>query len=284
MPARPDSPATRALAWLYAPPAQRAALAALCGLEREIGDSLRPGLDHQVAHARLAWWREECERGAQGRPQHPLTRELARVCAPAGAAALSGLAGLIDTTAWDLAAATFATRRELSGYCERWSAAMIDPLARLATQGAAPDALAAVCAQTSALGVKLREIELLLALAPDARAGRLRLPLDELDAARVESAHLAQPPWPAGLAALVRERHGQLRGALAASVSGLAPAARVPLRGLIVWAAIACGHSARAERLLPDATRDPQRLSDGWRAWRTARRVAAGRSLVTDCV
>jgi phytoene synthase len=245
----------------------------LCALEREIGGSLRPGLDHDVAHARLAWWREECDRGPRGRPQHPLTRELAHVCAPAGPAALAGLAGLVDTAAWDLAAATFATRAELTGYCERWSAAMIDPLARLATQGAAPDAVAAVCTQASALGVKLREMELLLALAPDARAGRLRLPLDELDAAQVETARLALPPWPAGLAALVRERHGQLRRALEAAVRELAPAARVPLRGLIVWAAIACGHSARAERLLPEAsaTRDPRRLSDGWRAWRAAR-------------
>jgi 15-cis-phytoene synthase len=282
MPARPDAPATRALAWLYAPAPQRAALAALCALEREIGASLRRGLEHDVAHARLAWWREECERGAQGRPQHPLTRELAHACAPAGAAPFAGLRGLIDTAAWDLAAATFATRRELTGYCERWSAAMIDPLAHLATQGAAPDAAAAVCTQASALGVKLREIELLLALAPDARAGRLRLPLDELDAVQVEAACLAQPPWPAGLAALVRERHGQLRRALEAGVAELAPAARAPLRGLIVWAAIACGHSARAERLLPDASasRNPQRLSDGWRAWRAARRAAAGRSLV----
>jgi phytoene synthase len=245
----------------------------LCALEREIGGALRPGLDHQVAHARLAWWREECERGTRGRPQHPLTRELAQICATAGPAPLAGLAGLVDTAAWDLAAATFATHRELTGYCERWSAAMIDPLARLATEGTAPDAAAAVCRQASALGVKLREMELLLAVAPDARAGRLRLPLDELDAAQVESACLAQPPWPEGLAALVRKRHGQLRGALEASVSALSPTAHAPLRGLIVWATIACGHSARAERLLPNAsaTRNPHRLSDGWRAWRAAR-------------
>lgn len=281
MPGRPDSPATRALAWLYAPPAQRAALAALCALEREIGSSLRSGLDHQLAHARLAWWREECERCAQGTPQHPLTRELADVCAPAGRAALAGLAGLTDTAVWDLAAATFATRRELNGYCERWSAAMIDPLARLATQGAAQDAAAPICTQASALGAKLREMELLLALAPDARAGRLRLPLDELDAAQVETARLAQPPWPAGLAALVRERHRQLRATLAASVASLAPTARAPLRGVIVWAAILCAHSVRAERRLPGASaaQNGQAPLDGWRAWRAARRVDAGRGL-----
>jgi phytoene synthase len=276
MPGRPDSPATRALAWLYAPAPQRAALATLCALEREIGASLRPGLDHQLAHARLAWWREECERCSRGQPQHPLTRELAGLCAPAGGAALAGLAGLVDTATWDLATATFATRRELLGYCERWSAAMIDPLARLATQAAPSDAAAAIWAQASALGVTLRELELLLALAPDARAGRVRLPLEELDAAQVPYERLAQPPWPPSFAHLVRERHRLLRSALEANVTALAPAARAPLRGLIVWAAIACSHSLRAERRLPDAsaTREPQRLQDAWRAWRAARSLA----------
>lgn len=281
MPGRPDSPATRALAWLYAPAPQRAALATLCALEREIGASLRPGLDHQLAHARLAWWREECERCARGQPQHPLTRELAGLCAPAGGAALAGLVGLVDTATWDLAAATFATRRELRGYCERWSAAMIDPLARLAMQGAPPDAAAAVWAQASALGVTLRELELLLALAPDARAGRVRLPLDELERAQVSPESLGQPPWPEGLAALLRERHRELRGGLAAGVASLAPTARAPLRGVIVWAAIVCGHSVRAERRLPEASRaqNGQTPLDGWRAWRAARRVDAGRGL-----
>jgi 15-cis-phytoene synthase len=284
MPGRPDSPATRALAWLYAPPPQRTALAALCALEREIGGSLRPGLDHQVAHAQLAWWREECVRCAQGRPQHPLTRELAALFAPSGREPLTGLAGFVDTATWDLAAATFATRPELTGYCERWSAAMIDPLAWLATRGAASDAAAAVCAPASTLGAKLREMELLLALARDARAGRLRLPLDELDAAQIASACVAQPPWPASLAALLRERHGQLRRALEASVAALAPHARTQLRGLIVWAAIVCGQSVRAERRLPNASaaHHPQRLSDGWRAWRAARRVDAGRGLAAS--
>jgi 15-cis-phytoene synthase len=276
MPGRPDAPATRALAWLYAPASQRPALAALCALEREIGGSLRSGLEHAVAHARLAWWREECARCAQGEPQHPLTRELTHVCTPDAPAALTGLGGLIENAGWDLAAATFTTQRELAGYCERWSAAMIAPLAHIATRAAAPDAAAAIGAQARAVGATLCELELLLALAADARAGRLRLPLDELDAAQVGSAQLLQPPWPPSLAALLHARHTALRGALQAQLSALAPAARAPLRGVIVWAAIAAGHSARAQRLLPDASaaRDARRLSDGWRAWRAARGVA----------
>src|SRR5207248_2303052 len=136
-----------------APLPEREPLATLFALEREIGESLRPGLDTQVAHARLAWWREECERSTQARPSHPLTRELGALFAASGLAPPAGLAGLVDTAVWDLAAATFGTRRELEGYCERWSAAMIEPAVQLAAPAAAEPA--------RALGRSLREIELL---------------------------------------------------------------------------------------------------------------------------
>ena len=267
----PDLPPTRSLAWLYSSTVQRIALTALSALEREIRGSLRPGLDHQVAHTRLAWWREECTRTARGSPAHPRTRELAALFppqgpAPVGPAPLADLAGFVDTTVWDLSCATFDTRRELTGYCERWSAAMIAPLVSLAL----PDASAA---QAAALGVPLREIELLLALAADARSGRLRVPLDELERARSSPESLAQPPWPPGLAELLRDRHRELRAALGAALEALPPAARRALRGLLVWAVLSCAASIRAERRLPRAStaRDHHAPLDGWRAWRAAR-------------
>jgi len=216
---RPDLAPTRRLAWLYSSTVQRPVFAALSALECEIGASLRPGLDHQVAHTRLAWWREECARTAQGSPTHPLTRELAMVLAPLGPTPLAGLAGLVDTAVWDLSCATFGTRRELTGYCERWSTAMVAPLVSLALPAAGAE-------QARALGVGLREIELLLALAPDARAGRLRIPLDELERANTVPESLAQPPWPAPLAQLLRERHRALRTALGVALEALPPAAR----------------------------------------------------------
>jgi len=274
MPARPDAPPARVLAWLYSHPAQRPSLAALFAIEREIGTSLRPGLDHDVAHARLAWWREECARCAGGRPVHPLTRELAAAFEPPGRAALAQLPGLVDTAAWDLACAPFETRRELEAYCGRWSAALIEPLAQLAGSEVAAGPLAT-------FGRQLREIELLLALAGDARLGRARLPLDELERAAVTPEELARPPWSAALAAMLHARHRALRAALATSVAALGPQAQAALRGLIVWAALAASHSRRAQALLPhvSAARDYHAPLDGWRAWRAARRADAGRGL-----
>jgi 15-cis-phytoene synthase len=267
-----EGAATRALACLYSTPAQRALLEALCGIEREIGASLGRGLDHQVAHTRLAWWREECGRCADGSAVHPLTRALCAALGADGAASLRGLSGLVDVATWDLAGATFETRRELAAYCERWAAGMIAPLAAQA-------APALPAAAWRGLGAALRELELLAALERDARAGRVRLPLDELARAGVGTADLARPPWDPPLAALVRARHLELRAALAAAVRAVAPGAQAALRGLMVWAAIASVRSRRTERRLPSAPAagDHHAPLDGLRAWRAARRAAAGR-------
>jgi 15-cis-phytoene synthase len=265
---QPELPAIRRLAWLYSSPRERRAIAALTALEREIAASLRPGLDHQVAHTRLAWWREECARAAQGQPRHPLTCELGALFAPMGAAPLEGLAGLVDLTLWDLSCVTFNTRRELDAYCTRWSAMLIAPLAHMAL----PERTAA---HEPAFGANLREIEMLLALASDARAGRLRLPLDELERAQIPPECLGRPPWPPALAALLQDRHEKLRAALGGAIASLAPEVRRPLRGLLVWATMSCLASQRAQARLPreSSPREQSAPLDGWRAWRAARRI-----------
>jgi 15-cis-phytoene synthase len=280
--AKPDRHPARYLAWLYSPPPQRAVLEALYAIESEIAGSLRVGLDHRVAHTRLQWWREECERCAQGHPAHPLTRQLVSaygVPATAGSAPhpqdsppLGGISGLADTAIWDLAAATFESRRELSAYCERWAAAMIEPAVAYAIPGASKPSW-------RGLGAALREIEMLADLAREAHSGRLRVPLDELERAGVETANLVNPPWPAALATLLSERHEALRAVIAESVKNLTPEEQPDLRGLLVWASLAWQLSRRAEHALPAALA-PRRyhvLADAWRAWGAARGALRGK-------
>lgn len=266
---KPDAHTPRFLAWLYSTPAQQPLLGALCGIEREIAASLRAGLDHHVAHTRLQWWREECERCAAGRPSHPLTLELSRrigASAPGRDAgrALAGLTGLVETAAWDLAGATFEGRQELADYCRRWAAAMLEPLG---------------LARWSELGTALREIELLGDLAREARGGRLRVPLDELEQADVPPDALAAPPWPPTLTALLHARHQELRRQLRAAVTDLPPQDQHRSRGLLVWTALAWQASERAQRALPQppAASIASAAAANWRAWRAARAAAAGR-------
>ncbi len=276
-------------AWLYSPPRLRPILQALLAIEHEIRAALRPGLDHHVAHVRLEWWREECVRCAHGTPAHPLTQSLLEawraVARDAGRQDFPSSAdpsGLIDTAQWDLAGATFATRAELTGYCDRWASAMTQ-IAATGAGGAAGTAGAADAVGAApfgrSLGRALKEIELLADLAPDASRGRLRLPLDELEQAGVEPSALARPPWPPGLCALLRSRQRLLREALAAGVAALPPEAQPPQRGLLVWAAVAHRHSLHAERALPHPWRasGANRLADAWLAWRAARRADRGK-------
>jgi 15-cis-phytoene synthase len=318
LPARTDGAsrmlsAARYLAWLYSQVSQQPVFAKLCEIESEIAGSLRPGIDHHVAHARLQWWREECERCAQGRPVHPLTRELVKVHGAVPGAQpspLAGISGFVDTAVWDLAGATFETRKELTAYCDRWAAAMFetaagqvaagemqsaeDAHARRAIQAArmmpasgATGRVSATTVPTSipsdgsrwrVLGAAVREIELLADLAREAHVGRLRVPLDELERAGVEVKSLAKPPWPAPLVTLMRERHEALRATIGECLGALGREQQAEFRGLLVWAALAWKQSARAQRALPNiiSPRRHHALADGWVAWRAARRAAAG--------
>jgi phytoene synthase len=294
MPATPEPHSARYFALLYSPPPQRPVLDALFGIEHEIFESLRPGLDHHVAHSRLQWWREECERAAVGRAVHPLTRALVDAVTrePSSASAstslakppavslpqLAGLCGLVDVAVWDLAGATFETRRELTAYCERWSAAMIEPLVpRRATD--VPATSAKRVTNWSILGAAMREIEMLSHLAREAHYGRLRVPLDELESAKADPGMLAKPPWPTAVVELLRARHVSLRDEIRLALEEIDPVQQQSLRGLLVWAALARRSSLRYERALPDSLR-PGRfepVADAWFAWRIARRATIGR-------
>jgi phytoene/squalene synthetase len=174
---------------------------------------------------------------------------------------------LVDTAVWDLAGATFETRRELTAYCERWATAMIEPAAYGLSGG------------WRKLGTTLRELEMLSDLALEAHSGRLRMPLDELQNAGTEPQAVALHPWPSALASLVRDRHEALRAVLAKSIVDVRESEQPEARGLLVWAALAWQHSWRAQRALPNAipTRRRDALGDAWRAWRSARRAMAGK-------
>jgi phytoene synthase len=276
MSARADGQPARALARLYCPPAQRAVLAALFDIEAQLGAGLERALEHEVAHTRLAWWREECARLSTAQALHPLTRQLQTHFGDRAHGALAALSGLVDTAAWDLAAATFETRRELDAYCERWSAALVAPLAAVALPAAAPGL-------ALPLGQALRELELLNSLTTDARHGRIRLPLEELASCGAQPEELAGSRFGAALAELLQRRHREARGVLAARITALAPSEQTALRALLVWATIVMLQSKRVAAALPRATcaGDHHAPLDGWRAWRAARRAQAGRLLLT---
>ncbi|MBV8741217.1 MAG: squalene/phytoene synthase family protein [Sinobacteraceae bacterium] len=261
-----DAQRHRLLARLYSPSASRALLEPLLAIEAETGASLRPGTDHQVAHTRLQWWAEECARCVRGEALHPLTRQLA--AASNEPRQLAGLSGLVATNIWDLAQATFETRAELLGYCERWAAAMIEPLIP-----------SAALERLRPLGATLCELELLVAFAPEALAGRLRLPLEDLERCGAQASEAMQQPYSPALAQLLAQRHQALRARMTSTLAALEVSLQMELRGLLVWVALTLHASSKAAAALPALPRSGGLtvLADSWLAWRGARQASSGR-------
>ena len=127
------SPPCRARSPGCTPRRSAAVLEALLGVEEEIRVALKAGLEHDVAHARLAWWREECTRL---RARYPRASPDARARRAFRGRPARGARRLRRPRrarrAGILRGPPSAHGAELTGYCERWSAALIVPLARAA--------------------------------------------------------------------------------------------------------------------------------------------------------
>jgi phytoene synthase len=272
-PAPPPAGSTRHLVWLFAPAGTREALAALFAVESEIAASLRPGLDHGIAHARLEWWDGECGRLASGRPTHPFTRLLLD-----GALALQAsppdLSGLVYAARVDLAAVACETRAELDDVLQSWARAAFRTVVALGAGGLRTLGAAERFAQQA--GLALREIETLSTLATDAWSGRIRVPLaTDPDA----PARWRTQPWPEDCARLVAARLAEARGTLAAAASALEPSQRPAQRAALVWCALAARLGARAAACLPMQHGHSRidALADTICAWRAALATERGR-------
>lgn len=258
-----DAGATsRELVLRFSPPADRPRLQALFDIEREITTSLRPDLDHNVAHTRLEWWSEEFTRLCQASPRHPATRALAEASLTAGLS-LPDLRGLAEATRIDLATVAFLTQAELDDYLALWADSVFASLCRLRSD------------RVRALGRCIREIELLADWPQHAHRGRLYRALGDPPEAHA--------PW-------VRHPLGEHEyrllvsrlQTLAADVQKLArlcPVDELPTQApALLWAALAHDTAARLQRRLPDfsITRfEP--LSRTMRAWRAAVSLSRGR-------
>jgi phytoene synthase len=262
----------RDFAVTYAPAHARPVLDALYAYEAEIVDTVQT-TNHEVAHTRLAWWRDEVDHLLQGRPRHPVTQamrgfrdrcdeELRLLYEPLVAAEI------------DLARLTLDDAREVERYCFR-AAGSLQTLAACASLEAGtlsePER-----AFARRLGIAIRRTELLRDLRGDLAAGRLRLPLDALLAAGVEPQQLRADAVPPALERLLQSTRDELQHEFASLGASLDRAARARQRHGLVLAALhgkllaRIHHGPELERTraeVPPWTRL-------WTAWRTALRVA----------
>ena len=261
----------RYFAVLYAPEPARPLLNALYAFDAEIRATVR-ATSHDVSHTRLQWWRGEVDRLLAGRPEHPVTRGLLPL-REAGAD-LALLHEVMVAADIDMARIALNDADEVAALAFR-SSGSVQSLAAAASSR--PGAVtAAELDFARRLGDCIAGVESLRDLRADVAAGRIRLPLDQLEQAGVDPAHLLDDPAPAGLAGVLQREKERLQRQLASLETVLHRDERRAQRQGLVLAAL---HARLLDRI--DTTRGVTRAraevpswSKLWTAWRTAVRHA----------
>lgn len=250
-------------------PRERPAVAALHALARELGRVPHECTEPAVAHAKLAWWREELARSCAGGARHPVTRVLAPALARAPLAPES-LLELVAAFEEELDPPRYPDFEALHRHCLARGGTLALLEARV---------LGAVAARSEPavreLGAALRLAESLAAIGGDVRRGYVFVPGDELAAAGVTEAQLRVGRTTPAIRALL-ERHAQRAGTrLQRALDTLPPVERRALRAGRIRARLALA-------LLAEIRRDDYRLLERrvtltpirrlWIAWRTSRR------------
>jgi phytoene synthase len=258
----------RHYAVLYSGLDDTAPLAAVYAFEQEIADTAR-GSGHEVAHARLQWWRAEVDRLLHDQPVHPVTRALTPLRATADLHLLHEALVAADI---DLACMTFDNHDELEAYCFRASGS----LQTLAAQACAGSRHMSEGerAFARALGAAVRQTEMLRDIRLDVGHGRLHVPLEQLERAGIDPLEVRADTASAAFLFELHRWRDELRNRLLALPGLLTRPERAAQRQGLVLAALYLklldnirheGELARTRAEVPDWTRL-------WTAWRTALR------------
>ena len=170
----------------FLPETRRLAITALYAFCREVDDVVDETLEHEVAHARLAWWREEIGRLYGGEATHPVTRALAPHIGPFGLPAGS-LLEIVDGMEMDLKYARYESFDLLRHYCHRVAGVVGELSARIF---GFTDARTLQYAEQ--LGIALQLTNIIRDVGEDVRRGRIYLPIDELQRFDVPASDLIE--------------------------------------------------------------------------------------------
>ena len=262
----------RYFALLYAPPEHRDALTALYLIDAEIRESAQ-SVNHDVAHTRLQWWRQEIDRLVNGNPQHPATRVLHERSSGARNR-FAKLHELLVAADADLSRMTYVNARELRAYSSRSGGAIHELIAGQLLDAAALDE--ATRAAANRIGAGVRETEILRDVRQDAYEGRLYLPLDELDKHKATVEDLRAKQVSAAARELLRSFRATLANDLDAALTSVHATSRSALRPVLVIGAL---HRRLLDRIAAhDYDIASARIELGpfvkpWTAWRAARKA-----------
>ena len=257
----------RYFAALYAPDTAREYVYAMYSIEAEVRDSAASA-NHEVAHTRLRWWREEIERLSQGRPQHPASKVVLEAPLQPD---WSTLQQLLFAAEVELSRMTFDTARELNAYLERGGVVQ-----ELIGQLTSSEPLSEEeRAHARRFGAIARHAEVLRNLRVEARNGQIYLPLQLLEAANVQHHELSAEQPSAALRGIIATEAQRSLSEFKERRAALTKDSRIRLRPVLVFAALC---ARLLERLARGGYSAQPALELGgferaWLAWRTAVRA-----------
>lgn len=254
---------------LYTPAPLLDAVTALYVIDAEIHESAQSA-NHDVAHTRLQWWRQEIDRLVNANPQHPATRTL-NALPGFDRKNFSRLHELIAAADMDLARMTYLNLSELRAYCSRSGGTVQEMIAMLLLPMKMEEP---VRAAANRVGIGARQAEILRDVRQDAYDGRLYLPLDELEKDAVGIEQLRSKDFGTQIRTALARFRTAIAPDLDTEIAAFGRDVRAYLRPLLVTAALHRRLVDRIARSNYDVA--TQRMELGpvekpWIAWRAAR-------------
>ena len=178
-------------AFLFLPPARRAAITAFYAFCREVDDVVDEVRDPGVAATKLAWWRQEVAKAFGGAASHPVMQALMPYTAEHGITP-EHLLAVIAGCQMDLDQTRYLDFAGLQRYCYLVAGVVGEVAARIFghSQPATLD-------YAHRLGLALQLTNIIRDVGDDARMGRIYLPMAELKQFDVKAHELLkrESPW-----------------------------------------------------------------------------------------
>jgi phytoene synthase len=173
-------------AFLFLPPAQRAAITAFYAFCREVDDVVDEVSDPSVAQAKLAWWEREVHQAFAGQASHPALQAL-MPHVQAFSVTAEHLLAVIEGCRMDLSQSRYLDYAGLRHYCHLVAGVVGEVSARIfGPQDPRVDAYA------HTMGLAFQLTNIIRDVGEDALRGRIYLPIDELQRFDVKAQDLLQ--------------------------------------------------------------------------------------------
>jgi 15-cis-phytoene synthase len=173
-------------AFLFLPPAKRAAITAFYAFCREIDDVVDEVSDTGVASAKLAWWRTEVGQLFAGKPSHPVTKAL-QDHTQAYRITAEHLVAIIEGCEMDLHQNRYLDYPGLQHYCHLVAGVVGEVAARIFGQTSEH-----TTAYAHAMGQAFQLTNIIRDVGEDAMRGRIYLPVNELQQFDVKANEILQ--------------------------------------------------------------------------------------------